>query len=82
MEVDDAMAMCLEAWRTLHSCRPQGFGPAGYVPFTALDRWAERKGLDEECFMLLTYVIARCERDRGQKLAAKAELDKKKGKRR
>lgn len=66
------MAMCIEAWDDLQSCRPLGFGVAGFIPYTAITAWADRAGLDLELFNLLKAVLRQLDRDRAAAEAAKA----------
>jgi hypothetical protein len=70
-EIDEAMLMCLQAWDDLQSCRPLGFGIAGYIPFDSLVAWADREGCDDELFMMLKHVIRRLDRDRAESEARK-----------
>ena len=69
-EYDSAIAMCLEAWHDLGSCRPLGFSGAGFIPFTAVLAWAEFNRLDHELTTMLLAVIQRLDRDRAEREAS------------
>lgn len=61
-EVDAQVAIYLRAWRNLDSARLRiltDFGLKSFaVPWTAIDRWAEREGLDYDTYRLLVDVIS------------------------
>lgn len=62
-EQDEAMAVCLQAWRDLSTCRPLGFSGAGPIPWTALVAWLDRSGLDAGAASVVQAVIARLDND-------------------
>ena len=54
----DGLGMYMDAFQTLSSCRTFGQGFIGPIPWTAIDRYAERYNIkDEESYLLLeTYI--------------------------
>lgn len=54
-----------------------GIGP---VPFTAINEWCDRKGLDDEAREIMSFVIRKLDNDRAEAEAAKAEIEKARGK--
>jgi len=56
--LDPLHAPFMEAWETLRDDRPpDGFGGGGFIPFTAIDRWAERACIAGEDFDLYLTLI-------------------------
>lgn len=49
-DVWEHLAFAWAAWWELHSDRPIGMGGAGAIPFSAIDRYAERYGLIGDAF--------------------------------
>lgn len=70
--IDAAMAMVLEAWRSLETERPLGYGCVGYIPESKVREWARWERLDRELTEMLIAVIrkldaARMERDAAER---------------
>lgn len=55
-EILPGLEIYYEAFTELSACRQSGMG-IGAIPWTALDRWAERYGLTEEEFERLAIYI-------------------------
>jgi hypothetical protein len=77
-ERDFAVDRCIKAWSDLNTCRYIGMA-VGMIPWTAIDAWADRHGLDQESALLLIDVIRLLDCDRSEREAAKAVLKKTKG---
>lgn len=72
--MDSAVAMCIDAWADLNTCRPSGMA-LGPIPFTAILTWAEFPGqLDHDLTMLLLAVIRILDRDLLEREASKRTL--------
>lgn len=71
---DDAMGICLQAWRDLSTERPIGFSGSGPIPRSKVFEWAAWQRLDREAAGVLWVVICRLERDRAEREASAASL--------
>jgi len=77
------MLLYLECWNDLESDRPVEWinlrrcvvRSSGAIPFTAIDTWARRKGIDNEVFWLLKTVITYLDRKRQEREASQRHLD-------
>lgn len=57
-EVFEHLQFVWSAWWSLHADRPIGWGAVGDIPFTAMDRYADRYGIvDIDAFERFTALI-------------------------
>ena len=57
-EIEPGAALYLDAFWDLSGDRQIGaMGGAGRIPFLARDRWAQRQGLDDDAFEMLSHVL-------------------------
>jgi len=73
-DTDDAVAICIEAWNDLSTCRAIGMA-VGAIPVTAIYQWAEMEDLDREATRMLKRVIRQLDNDRAEAAAAKYRLE-------
>lgn len=52
----------------------------GPIPVIAIWEWSDRHGLDDEAREIMTHVIRRLDNDRAEAEAAKAEIERARGK--
>jgi len=67
------MALCLECWHDLDSCRLLGFAGAGPIPWTAITEWCRWQGVDRELTLVLLDVIRHLDVARSERIASEAE---------
>src|SRR3546814_6195688 len=51
-----------DAFHDLHTCRPYGFGGPLDIPWSAIDQWARRHGIENDEFDALVTVIRAMDR--------------------
>mgnify|MGYP001545692268 CR=1 FL=1 len=61
-EHDDATEIAVMAFHDLETCRPIGL-VAGLIPWTAIDRWCERHGLDDLAALVLIEAVTYADRE-------------------
>lgn len=78
-ERDLAVQLCLRAWWETGTCRVVGMA-VGPIPVTAIWEWCDRHGFDDEAREIMTHVIRQLDNDRAEAEAAKAEIERARGK--
>jgi hypothetical protein len=71
---DEAMGLCLHAWRDLSTERAIGMG-AGPIPESKCREWCGYHGLTRESTAVMWAVICRLERDRFERENSKRRLE-------
>lgn len=73
---DAMIALVIEAWHTLDSCRSIGW-VVGPIPYTAIVDWCDRnESLDDETRPMVIAAINYLDAERTAKSAAKRDTDK------
>ena len=56
-EIEYGLQLYRRAWRDLHSSRPIGMAGPGRIPWTAVNEWAKRHGVEGEQFDMLVECV-------------------------
>lgn len=62
-ELDWLEVQYLQHFYELNTCRPPGYGVITYIPWTAVDRLAERYGYDDSEFGTMWQIIRRIDNE-------------------
>jgi len=63
------MAICINAWHELSTCRPIGMA-VGAIPVTAILAWCEAEEFDREATRIMKHVIRQLDNDHAEREAA------------
>jgi len=74
-ELDLAASIALSCWHDLDSCRPLGYGPPGFIPYTAIELWTRVQGLDRDWLRLLVAVIRRLDVERAERIESEMRVE-------
>lgn len=75
-ERDQAIDLCIRAWRELDTCRAIGMA-VGPIPVTSIYTWCEFHSheVDRDAAMMITHVILQLDSERSEREARKRALD-------
>lgn len=66
---DHQMSLVIEAWKSLDSCRPLGYGFIGAIPITEAATWCWLNGIDGQLAAVLVTVIQYLDVQRSERIA-------------